>query len=156
MTTGIFELDGPRPVMTQIKRESLKKIAEFLRVTLGGEFESEVEYEMTSELYEECRKALNSSQAKSKPVEIDQRIKTIAEHYGFKVQLGKTIDELDKLLDSIIDFSKEGGNEADKLASFVEKLADVKIILDQLVYLAGDFVMEEIEYKINHKLRMIA
>ena len=93
--------------------------------------------------------------------EIDTRIKAIADHYGFEAQTEKAIEELAELIVAIKHLKKLDGCEADHLCNFVEELADVKIMIDQLIYLNDvgapeDYrVCEEIEYKINRQLRRI-
>lgn len=98
----------------------------------------------------------------TKRIEIDPRLKKIADHYGFDAQAEKAIEEMAELIVAIKHLKKLDGNEADYLVHFVEELADVKIMIDQLVFLvrqgeecAASFDLQT-EYKIERTLRRIA
>ena len=71
----------------------------------------------------------------TKRFEIDPRLKKIADHYGFDAQAEKTIEEMAELIVAIKNLKKFDGCEADHLVNFFEELADVKIMVDQLIYL---------------------
>lgn len=60
-------------------------------------------------------------------------IKCIADHYGLSAQTGKTIEELAELIQVLArnDFSESDRN----MSRFVEELADVEIMLEQMKYL---------------------
>ena len=100
----------------------------------------------------------------TKRIEIDPRLKKIADHYGFDAQAEKAIEEMAELIVAIKHLKKLDGNEADYLVYFVEELADVKIMIDQLCYLNDkdmpddcDLKTEpEIEFKIERQLKRIA
>ena len=76
----------------------------------------------------------------------------------------KAIEEMAELIVAIKHLKKLDGNEADYLVYFVEELADVKIMIDQLCYLNDkgmpddcDLKTEpEIEFKIDRQLKRIA
>ena len=92
---------------------------------------------------------------------ITERLKLIADHFGFDAQAEKLIEEMAELIVAIKHLKKRDGNEADHLANFVEELADVKIMVDQLVYLNDkaapeDYsVRSEIEFKVNRTMQRI-
>ena len=92
--------------------------------------------------------------------EIDPRLKKIADYYGFDSQAEKAIEEMAELIVAIKHLKKLDGNEADYLVYFVEELADVKIMIDQLCYLNDkgmpDKTEPEIEFKIERQLKRIA
>lgn len=89
---------------------------------------------------------------------MDPRIRTIADHFGFEAQVEKAIEEMAELIVAIKHLKKRDENAADHLANFVEELADVKIMVDQLVYLTDKSapvdmrVEREIEFKIQRTL----
>ena len=98
----------------------------------------------------------------TKRFEIDPRLKKIADHYGFDAQDEKTIEEMAELIVAIKNLKKFDGCEADHLVNFFEELADVKIMVDQLIYLHDktapeDYDVEsEVEFKIKRQLKRIA
>lgn len=94
--------------------------------------------------------------------EIDPRLKKIADYYGFDSQAEKAIEEMAELIVAIKHLKKLDGNEADYLVYFVEELADVKIMIDQLIYLKrrsteGAKIFDTAtEFKIKRQLKRIA
>lgn len=94
--------------------------------------------------------------------EIDPRLKKIADYYGFDSQAEKAIEEMAELIVAIKNLKKNDGNEADHLVNFFEELADVKIMVDQLIYLhdktapEDNDVESEVEFKIERQLKRIA
>lgn len=98
----------------------------------------------------------------TKRFEIDSRLKKIADHYGFDAQAEKAIEEMAELIVAIKNLKKFDGCEADHLVNFFEELADVKIMVDQLIYLHNktapeDYDVEsEVEFKIERQLKRIA
>lgn len=164
-----FKLDGSQPVMVPIKLETLQAIAQMLFVDLNeGEFEHDCEYRKVERILNECNEALRNAptaggKGEARPEEIDPRLKAIAEHYGFEAQAEKAIEEMAELIVAIKNLKKRDGNEADHLVNFVEELADVKIMIEQLCYLNDkDFSDEcdlntnkEIEFKIERQLNRI-
>lgn len=164
-----FKLDGAQPVMVPIKLETVQAIAQMLFVDLTeGEFEDNYEYQKVERLLNECQEALKNaptagSKGEARPEEIDPRLKAIAEHYGFDAQTEKAIEEMAELIVAIKNLKKIDGNEADYLVNFVEELADVKIMIEQLCYLNDKDMQEEcdlktkaeIEFKIKRQLKRI-
>lgn len=87
---------------------------------------------------------------------LDERIKIIADHYGFKAQAEKSIEEMAELIVEIKHMKE--GICSPNFQKFVEELADVKIMIDQLYLLAnfdGD-VRKEIERKLERQMGRIA
>lgn len=168
-----FKLDGAQPVMVPIKLETVQAITQMLVVDLSeGEFEHEYEYRKVESILNECKKALHEAlesvrnaggKGASQPEKIDPRLKAIAEHYGFDAQTEKAIEEMAELIVAIKNLKKIDGNEADYLVNFVEELADVKIMIEQLCYLNDKDMPEEcdlktkdeIEFKIKRQLKRI-
>lgn len=91
--------------------------------------------------------------------EIDLRLKKIADHYGFDAQAEKAIEEMAELIVEIKHLQTPHGRD---YKPFIEELADVKIMIDQLVYLVrqdeecADSFDLQTEYKIERTLRRIA
>lgn len=86
---------------------------------------------------------------------MDERIKTIAEHYGFEAQADKSIEEMAELIVEIKHMKK--GKASENFQNFVEELADVKIMIDQLYFMSnfdGD-VSKEIDRKLNRQIKRI-
>ena len=87
---------------------------------------------------------------------MDERLETIANHYGFKAQAEKSIEEMAELIVEIKHMKE--GICSPNFQKFVEELADVKIMIDQLYLLAnfdGD-VRKEIERKLERQMGRIA
>ena len=87
---------------------------------------------------------------------MDERLKTIANHYGFEAQAEKSIEEMAELIVEIKHMKK--GICSPNFQKFVEELADVKIMIDQL-YLLTNFdgdVSKEIECKLERQMGRIA
>lgn len=87
---------------------------------------------------------------------MDERLETIANHYGFEAQAEKSIEEMAELIVEIKHMKK--GLISPNFQKFVEELADVKIMIDQLYLLAnfdGD-VSKEIERKLERQMGRIA
>lgn len=90
----------------------------------------------------------------TKRFEIDPRLKTIAEYYGFQAQAEKAIEEMAELIVEI-----KHDNQFKRL---IEELADVKIMIDQLIYLkrrsneGAEHFDTATEFKINRQLKRIA
>lgn len=93
---------------------------------------------------------------------IDERIRTIADHYGFERQSQKTIEELAELIVAIKHTEKQDENIVDCCINFASELADSKIMIDQLIYLFnkdkglveinGGTIEQEIDYKLDRQL----
>ena len=87
--------------------------------------------------------------------QLDERMKIIANHYGFEAQAEKSIEEMAELIVEIKHMKK--GMVSPNFQKFVEELADVKIMIDQLYLLAnfnGD-VGDEIGRKLERQLKRI-
>lgn len=86
---------------------------------------------------------------------MDERIKKIAEHYGFEAQADKSIEEMAELIVEIKHMKQ--GSASKNFQNFVEELADVKIMIDQLYFMSnfdGD-VSKEIDRKLNRQMKRI-
>ena len=68
---------------------------------------------------------------------MQDKIQTIADHYGLQHQLNKTVEELIELVQAIQDYSFKLGMYDDEVGTehVAEEIADVTIMLDQLQYL---------------------
>ncbi len=93
--------------------------------------------------------------------DIDPRLKVIATHFGFQAQAEKAIEEMAELMVEIKHIEKRSENSAYDYVRLIEELADVKIMIDQLVYLvrqgkecAANFDLQT-EYKIERTLRCV-
>lgn len=82
------------------------------------------------------------------------KIKAIADHYGLKHQLIKTVEELNELS---IECAK-GWEKAEITTYLISEVADVLVMITQILYL-GKFdwkdVKEIMEYKVDRQLRRI-
>lgn len=86
---------------------------------------------------------------------MDERIKTIADHYGFEAQADKSIEEMAELIVEIKHMKH--GKASENFQNFVEELADVKIMIDQLYFMSnfdGD-VSKEIGRKLDRQMKRI-
>ena len=82
---------------------------------------------------------------------MDERIKTIATHYGLEHQKMKLVEEMAELTQDII----KGNN-------IIEELVDVEIVLEQVKYLlingcslSREFYSNRREFKIERQLKRI-
>ena len=89
---------------------------------------------------------------------MDERIKKIADHYGLDLQLNILQEELAELIQAVSKYRRYGSPD------IVEEIADVYIMLAQVVYLldkarqsvdVNDFVSLMIEKKIRRQLNRI-
>ena len=71
---------------------------------------------------------------------IDERIKTIAEHFGLDNQVDKLTEEASELITARIQMTTKDGQVDDNVlcAHFLSELADVDIVLEQVKYLLTD------------------
>ncbi len=87
----------------------------------------------------------------------DNRIKLIAEHYGFDRQCDKLIEEMSELLVAITHMKKKDENCADHYSNFIEELGDVMIIASQLQCLLPPpdriTLSESISFKLNREMK---
>ncbi|HQA93785.1 MAG TPA: hypothetical protein PK155_07140 [Bacteroidales bacterium] len=84
----------------------------------------------------------------------DKRLLEIATHYGLHQQMRQTVEEMAELTQAICKVYRYGlDKERDSL---VEELADVDIMVGQLIYLLGDNRFEHIrDAKITRQLNRI-
>lgn len=155
-----FTLNGEQPVMVPIKLQSLRDIVQYLFTDMHeGEFESDYEYKKVQSLLDEFNLALEKAefearQEKTKLAQIDPRLKIIANHFGFQAQAEKAIEEMAELIVEI--------KHDNQFKMLIEELADVKIMIDQLIYLKrrsteGAKIFDTAtEFKIKRQLKRIA
>lgn len=90
----------------------------------------------------------------TKRIEIDPRLKIIANHFGFQAQAEKAIEEMAELIVEI--------KHDNQFKMLIEELADVKIMIDQLIYLkrrsteGAEIFDTATEFKIKRQLKRIA
>lgn len=86
---------------------------------------------------------------------MDKRIMTIANHYGLRYQAEKAIEEMAELMVAIK--HQDNMNPLSSSLPFIEELADVKIMIDQLYYLTdrGGNVKRAIDWKLNRQIKRI-
>lgn len=83
----------------------------------------------------------------------NERIKTIADHYGIKEQLRQLAEECCEL-------AVEANHSARKgvTVKIIEEIADVAIMMEQIIYLAEidrKDIDEVIDYKLNRQIERI-
>ena len=85
---------------------------------------------------------------------MNEEYKRIADHYGLRRQLWQTVEEMAELTQVICKTRRYDMDAVrDHLA---EEVADVSIMIDQIVYLLGDNMIAKIrEEKINRQLERI-
>lgn len=91
----------------------------------------------------------------------------IAEHFGEAVQMQQLVEEMSELTKAICKYARVNGigqpvadsvTEETVEANLVEELADVKLVLEQVIYLHGckdeveNVITEKIE-KVNERIR---
>lgn len=86
---------------------------------------------------------------------MNEDLKKIANHYGLRRQLWQTVEETAELTQVIC---KTGRYDMDTVRDhLVEEVADVSIMIDQIVYLLGDNMIAKIrEEKIKRQLERIS
>ena len=73
---------------------------------------------------------------------MDKELQQIAEHYGLRVQMRQLIEEMAELTQVIC---KSERYDLDTVREhLVEEVADVQVVLDQVIYLLGDNRIEQI------------
>ena len=83
----------------------------------------------------------------------DIRIKTIADHYGIKEQLRQLAEECCELAVEANHSARKGTT-----VKIIEEIADVVIMMEQIIYLVGidrKDIDEVIDYKLNRQLERI-
>lgn len=74
---------------------------------------------------------------------MNEDFKKIANHYGLRRQLWQTVEEMAELTQVIC---KTGRYDMDTVRDhLVEEVADVSIMIDQVIYLLGDNRIEQIK-----------
>jgi hypothetical protein len=73
---------------------------------------------------------------------MDKDLRNIAEHYGLRVQMRQLIEEMAELTQVIC---KSERYDLDTVREhLVEEVADVEVVLEQVIYLLGDNRIEQI------------
>ena len=73
---------------------------------------------------------------------MDKDLRQIAEHYGLRVQMRQLIEEMAELTQVIC---KAERYDLDTVREhLVEEVADVEVVLEQVIYLLGDNRIEQI------------
>lgn len=73
---------------------------------------------------------------------MDKDLRNIAEHYGLRVQMRQLIEEMAELTQVIC---KAERYDLDTVREhLVEEVADVQVVLEQVIYLLGDNRIEQI------------
>lgn len=89
--------------------------------------------------------------------DIDPRLKIIANHFGFQAQAEKAIEEMAELMVEIKHIEKRSESSAYDYVRLIEELADVKIMIDQLVFTIElrdlDILLEEMRDEMVKELR---
>lgn len=83
----------------------------------------------------------------------ENRIKTIADHYGIKEQLRQLAEECCELAVEANHSARKGTT-----VKIIEEIADVAIMMEQIIYLARidrKDIDEVIDYKLNRQLERI-
>lgn len=86
------------------------------------------------------------------------RIKTIAEHYGFEAQKEKLIEEMAELMVAIKHLHRKDESCAEHYENFIEELGDVAIIVAELMYLLKDDREKfdrSVDFKITREMERI-
>ena len=85
---------------------------------------------------------------------MNEDYKKIADHYGLRRQLWQTVEEMAELTQVIC---KTGRYDMDTVRDHLaEEVADVSVMIDQIVYLLGDNMIAKIrEEKIKRQLERI-
>ena len=87
-------------------------------------------------------------------VMMEEKLKTIADHYGLENQLRQLAEECSELAVEANHSARKGSITV----RLIEEIADVEIMLDQVRYLAGiqeSDVLETRYYKIERQLKRI-
>ena len=90
---------------------------------------------------------------------MQDKIQTIANHYGLQHQLAKSVEELIELVQAIQEYSFKLGMRDDEISTehVAEEIADVKIMIAQLEYLSEleVEVNNRVEFKLNRQMDRI-
>lgn len=82
--------------------------------------------------------------------EINGAIRTIADTFKNPSQQLKLIEELGELTREI---SKDIANNRKISADTISEIADVNILINELIYLAGEGTKEKVKEQIEHKIQ---
>ena len=83
----------------------------------------------------------------------DERIKTIADHYGIKKQLRQLAEECSELAVEASHSARKGTT-----VKIIEEMADVQIMIEQIIHLAKIDrcdIEDCINYKLNRQMKRI-
>ena len=83
----------------------------------------------------------------------DERIKTIADHYGIKKQMRQLAEECSELTVEASHSARKGTT-----VKIIEEMADVEIMIEQIIYLAKidrKDIEECIQYKLERQMKRI-
>ena len=83
----------------------------------------------------------------------DTRIKTIADHYGIKKQMRQLAEECSELAVEASHSARKGTT-----VKIIEEMADVEIMVEQIIYLAKidrKDIEECIQYKLERQMKRI-
>lgn len=96
--------------------------------------------------------------------EMERKLQQIADYYEFDAQLNQVVEECGELIQAAAKYNRTKGKGYDTsmnlgaaYANLVEELADVQLVVCQLVYLmeCGDEVLDVTELKIDRQLKRI-
>lgn len=90
--------------------------------------------------------------------EINEAIGEIAEHYGAKAQSMQTCEECAELIQAVSKLTRGETTSAVRIMSLIEEIADVRIMVSQLMYLYGipeSEITSQIEEKLKRQLERI-
>ena len=90
--------------------------------------------------------------------ELQSKIETIANHYGYDNQAQQTYEEMAELMVAMNKLRRYGKKQRKtRMNGVITELADVTIMVKQIAYLleCDKEVEKEIEYKINRAIRNI-
>lgn len=73
---------------------------------------------------------------------MDKELKTIADHYGLRSQMRQLVEEMAELTQVIC--KSERYDLETVRDHLVEEIADVEVVLEQVIYLLGDNRIEQI------------
>ena len=84
----------------------------------------------------------------------DERIKTIADHYGLKKQLRQLAEECSELAVEASHSARKGTT-----VKIIEEMADVLLMIEQVIYLADIDICDIedcIDFKLNRQMNRIS
>ena len=90
--------------------------------------------------------------------EMKNAITIIAMHYGMKAQSMQTCEECAELIQAVSKLTRGETTSAVRIMSLIEEIADVRIMMSQLMYLYGipeSEITSQIEEKLKRQLERI-